>query len=170
LAGLAAAAVAQGQPAPPPAQAPAPAAPAAAAPPPPAASSIDVFNIPDNVRIFGQNELGSRKATATVNGTLITGTDVDQRTALMIAASGIQQRPTPEEVQRLRIEVLRQLIDETLKIQEAKALEIDITKDEIDQSYNRLAAERFNMSPAQLAQFLAQNGSSEQSLRRQVEG
>src|SRR5438105_4063206 len=86
LAALAAAAVAQAQPAPPPAAAPEPAAQPAAPPP---ASSIDVFNIPDNVKIFGQSELGSRKATATVNGTLITGTDIDQRTALMIAASGV---------------------------------------------------------------------------------
>jgi peptidyl-prolyl cis-trans isomerase SurA len=170
LAALAAAAVAQGQPAPAPAPAdpaPAPAAPAA---PPPAAASVDVFNIPDNVKILGRGELGSRKATATVNGTLITGTDIDQRVALIVAASGAQQPPTPAEMQQLRLTVLRQLIDETLQIQEAKSLELEVTKDEIDESYNRIAADRFNMSPDALGRFLAQAGSSEQSLRRQVEG
>jgi peptidyl-prolyl cis-trans isomerase SurA len=166
LAALAAAAVAQDQQQPAPAPQPAP----AAQPAPPPATSIDVFNIPDSVKILGPTELGSRKATATVNGTLITGTDVDQRVALIIAASGAPQRLSPAEIQQLRLTVLRQLIDETLQIQEAKALDIDVTKDEIDQSYNRLAAERFNMAPEALGRFLAQAGSSEQSLRRQVQG
>jgi hypothetical protein len=35
-------------------------------------SSVDTFAIPDNITILGNNELGERRATAIVNGTIIT--------------------------------------------------------------------------------------------------
>ncbi|MEO6041059.1 MAG: peptidylprolyl isomerase [Croceibacterium sp.] len=132
-------------------------------------SSSDVFNIPNNVKILGSAELNNRRATATVNGTLITGTDIDQRMALIVAANG-GQTITPEEKGRLRLQILRQLIDETLQIQEAKALDIEIGKDEVDESLQRLAAERFNLSLDSLQKYLLQIGSSDASLRRQIEG
>ncbi|MEO6152780.1 MAG: peptidylprolyl isomerase [Croceibacterium sp.] len=132
-------------------------------------NAADAFNIPADVKILGSTDLGSRKPTAIVNGTLITGTDVDQRTALVIAASGNKDVPA-DEVAKLRMQILRQLIDETLQIQEAKALDIAVAKDEIDESYNKLAADRFAMAPDALERYLAQAGSSTQSLRRQVEG
>jgi peptidyl-prolyl cis-trans isomerase SurA len=130
-------------------------------------ASADAFNIPENITILGENNPNLRKATATVNGTIITGTDVDQRVALIIAANGAQ--PTPEELQRLRLQVFRNLIDETLQIQEATTLEMAVTPEEVDEEYNRFAVERSGSVEALAAQ-LAASGSSPASLKRQIEG
>jgi len=106
-------------------------------------SSADTFNIPDNITILGPSELALRRPTAQVNGTIITGTDVDQRVALLLAANDARNVPE-EEVQRMRRQVLRNVIDETLQIQEAAAQEMAVTPEEVNQSYSRLATERFN--------------------------
>ncbi len=79
-----------------------------------------------------------------VNGDIITGTDVDQRLALILAAN--DNKPTAEETQRLRLQVLRNLIDETLQIQEAKASDIEISDEEVDQTYTRVAQQNFNQN------------------------
>lgn len=49
-----------------------------------------------------------------VNGDIVTGTDVDQRLALILAAN--ENKVSAEEMNRLRQQVLRNLIDETLQI------------------------------------------------------
>ena len=83
------------------------------------------LDIPDELTIFGKNDPNVRRATAIVNGDIITGTDVSQRLALIVAANGGEV--SEEEKQRLRLQVLRNLIDETLQIQEAEANEISIS-------------------------------------------
>ncbi len=133
-----------------------------------AASSADSFNIPEDVSILGPSDPNLRKATVKVNGTIITGTDVDQRVALILAAN--EAEPSPEELQRLRLQVFRNLIDETLQIQEAAALEFAVSQEEVNQTYARLAAERFNRSPEALDNYLLSIGSSPASLKRQIEG
>ena len=132
------------------------------------ASSADTFNIPDDIAILGPSDPNVRKATAKVNGTIITGTDVDHRVALIVAANGVQ--PSPEELQRLRLQVFRNLIDETLQIQEATALELEVTPQEVDEAYARLASERFNRAVDALDSYLLSVGSSPASLKRQIEG
>ncbi len=125
------------------------------------------LNIPANLQIFGKLDPNIRKATAIVNDTVITQTDVDQRVALIAAANNVKL--TNEDRERLRLQVLRQLIDETLQIQQAKTADVTITKDEIDQSVARVAR-NFNKTPAEFAAFLRANGSSDRSIRRQIEG
>jgi peptidyl-prolyl cis-trans isomerase SurA len=134
-----------------------------------AQGASDPFNIPDNVTILGPTDLGSRKATAIVNGALITGTDVDHRVALILAANDETNVPA-EELQRLRLQVLRALIDETLQIQEAAALEIEVTQDQVDQEYERVARQEFERSPEEMDKHLLSVGSSAQSLKRQLQG
>ena len=107
------------------------------------------------------------KATAMVNGEVITQTDVDQRLALLIIANG--EAPPAEEVQRLRQQVLRNLIDETLQIQAAKAEEITVTAADVERTLERVAANA-KQTTAQLASYLAANGSSVDTLKRQIEG
>lgn len=125
------------------------------------------LNLPKDMTVFGKSDPNVRKATAIVNGRIITGTDVDQRLALILAANG--GKVAPEEKERLRVQVLRNLIDETLQIQEAAAQDINIPKAEIDQSYERVAA-NFRQSPAQFDQYLRAQGSSATSIKRQIEG
>jgi peptidyl-prolyl cis-trans isomerase SurA len=126
------------------------------------------INIPENVRIFTQNDPNLRRATAVVNGDVVTGTDVDQRLALILAAN--ENKPSDEERTRLRLQVLRNLIDETLQIQAAKAAEIEIKNEEVDQTYSRVAAQNFGQNPAKMDDYLQRVGSSPASLKRQIRG
>jgi len=125
------------------------------------------LNLPKDVTVFGKSDPNVRKATAIVNNRIITGTDIDQRLALIITANG--GKVEAEEKERLRVQVLRNLIDETLQIQEAAANDIKIDPAEIQQSYERVAA-NFRQSPAQFDAYLREKGSSAASIKRQIEG
>lgn len=125
------------------------------------------LDIPQNLQIFGKVDPNVRKATAIVNDSVITATDVDQRMALIVAANDVKL--SPEDRERLRLQVLRQLIDETLQIQQAATAEVAITADEVDQSLSRVAA-NFKMTPVRFRAYLREKGSSERSIRRQIEG
>jgi len=130
-------------------------------------NSAEGLNLPSDVVVFGKNDPGVRKPTAIVNGDIITRTDVEQRLALILAANNT--RPPEEEIERLRTQVLRNLIDEVLQIQEAKANKIDVTRAEIDESFVRVAR-NFKRTPEQMAEYLQRMGSSSNSLKRQIEG
>ncbi len=119
-------------------------------------ASADSFNIPDNVTILGETDPNVRRASATVNGALITRTDVDQRVALVLAANDAKNVPE-EELKRLRLRVLRDLIDETLQIQEAKAQEMAVTQDEVDQAYARVAAEQYSRGIPEMEAYCARS-------------
>ncbi len=107
-------------------------------------------------------------ATAVVNGFVITETDIDQRVALLLAAN---QRPVSEdEMLRVRMQVLRNLIDETLQIQAAIAQELDISQAEVDQTYARVAAQNFGQEPGKMDEYLTSIGSAPQALKRQITG
>ncbi len=125
------------------------------------------LNIPANPTFFGSDP-NVRKATAIVNGDIITASDVDHRLALILASNGNAQIP-PEEAQRLREQVLRNLVDETLQIQAAKAEEIKVEQREIE-SYYQQYVKNFKQTPAQFEAYLRQIGSSPASLKRQVHG
>ena len=127
------------------------------------------LDLPANLQIFGKLDPNVRKPTAVVNEAVITGTDVDQRVALFVAAQGGDIKLTNEERDRIRLQVLRQLIDETLEIQEAKANDISVTSDEVNQFYARVAP-NFKQTPDKLGAYLRSHGSSDRALRRQIEG
>ncbi len=125
------------------------------------------LDIPTNLQIFGKLDPNIRKPTAIVNDTVITGTDVDQRVALVAMAN--EAKLSPEDRERLKLQVLRQLIDETLQIQEAKTADVVITPAELTQSYDAVS-KRFNRTPDTMRSYLRESGSSERSLKRQIEG
>ena len=130
-------------------------------------SSANNLNLPAQITTFGKADKNVRKATAIVNGDVITGTDVDQRLALVLLANG--GRVSDEEKERLRVQVLRNLIDESLQIQEAKSNEITIDKAEINQSFARVAT-NFRQSIDAFGKYLRDNRSSERTMKRQIEG
>jgi peptidyl-prolyl cis-trans isomerase SurA len=138
------------------------------APQPPAAvNSTQSLKLPQNPEVFGNAMPSVVKATALVNGDVITQTDVQQRLALLAIANG-GQIPA-NEVEALSQQVLRNLIDETLQIQAAKTEKIDVKKSDIDKTVQRVA-QNVKKTPEQLAAFLEANGSNIKSLRRQIEG
>ena len=126
------------------------------------------LDIPDELTIFGKNDPNVRRATAIVNGDIITGTDVSQRLALIVAANGGEV--SEEEKQRLRLQVLRNLIDETLQIQEAEANEISISDEEVDATFRQVAQQNFKQDLDAFDQYLRTQGSSTDTLKRQIKG
>jgi len=135
--------------------------------PQPQVNSSQSLKLPQNPQVFGSAMPSVIKATAIVNGDVVTQTDIDQRLALLVIANG-GQIPA-DEVQRLREQVLRNLIDETLQIQAAKTEKIDVKQSDIDKTVQRVAA-GVKKTPDQLAAMLEANGSNIKSLRRQIEG
>ncbi|WP_287447492.1 peptidylprolyl isomerase [Altererythrobacter sp.] len=133
-----------------------------------APAADDPLGIPADISLLGEANPNVRTATAIVNGHVITGTDVDQRVALVTSASNNQL--TEEELRRLQMQVLRNLIDETLQIQAAAAQEIEVTRAEVDDRYNTLAAQNFGQDPSAMDEYLISIGSSPASLKRQIEG
>lgn len=125
------------------------------------------LNLPSSPTVFGPATPDVIKATAIINGEVITRTDVDQRLALLAIANGGQIQP--EQAERLRQQVLRNLIDETLQIQAAKASKIEVTDEDIQRTLVRVAG-NVKQTPEQMAEYLKANGSSIRSIRRQIEG
>ncbi|MEQ1726128.1 MAG: peptidylprolyl isomerase [Sphingopyxis sp.] len=125
------------------------------------------LNIPANAQLFGDPSSNVYRPTATVNGEIITATDVDQRLALVRIANGGQV--PAEQLQQLRVEIFGQLVDEMLQIQEARANEIELEDADITAEFTRIAGS-LRQTPEQFTQFLAANGSSAASMRQQIRG
>lgn len=125
------------------------------------------LDLPQNLQIFGNSDPNVRKPTAIVNGYVITRTDVDQRFGLIVGLQGFKLNE--QEANQLRLQILRQLTDETIQIQEAKVNDIVVDADQIDRSFVGLSS-RFKRTPDEMRKWLRDIGSSERSLRRQIEG
>lgn len=108
----------------------------------------------DNLRII-----------AVVNESAITALDLATRLRIAIVASRLQD--TPEVRQRLAPQVLRALIDEQLRQQEAARQGIRIQESAIDGRLDQLAQEN-NMDRQQFEEMLTKNGIPVESLREQI--
>lgn len=126
------------------------------------------LDIPDGQQLFGKNDPNVRRATAQVNGEIITGTDIDHRLALIVAANN--NKLPPEEEERFRAQILTNLIDETLQIQEAAANEIEVKDEEVNQYFDRVAQQNFGRPAAEVDKYLTSIGSSVSTLKRQIKG
>ncbi|MFI8666738.1 peptidylprolyl isomerase [Qipengyuania sp. NPDC077410] len=128
----------------------------------------DLLGLPSDLSMLTNSDPNKRVATAVVNGFVITQTDIDQRVALLLAAN---ERPVSEqEMVRVRMQVLRNLIDETLQIQAALSQEIEVSQAEVDQTYARVAAQNFGQEPGKMDDYLTSIGSSPAALKRQITG
>ncbi len=102
---------------------------------------------------------------AVVNEDIVTLFDLDQRVAVAIGSAGL--RDSAELRARLRTQVLRTLIDETLQIAEARRLNLSITAANIEDA-KRVIETRNNIARGGLAKFLSDQGLNEQSVVRQI--
>jgi peptidyl-prolyl cis-trans isomerase SurA len=124
------------------------------------------LDIPTGQTLFKPNNPNVRKATAIVNGEIITGTDVDHRLSLIMI--GNEGQIPPEEINRFRLQILSNLIDETLQTQEAEVHEIKVTDKEVDNYFNEISQQNFKMSAKDAEKYLLSNNSSVATLKRQV--
>ncbi len=114
------------------------------------------------------NIIAPRSSTgiaALVNGVIISNYDVDQRTALFLATSGV--RPTAEDLPKIRAQVLRSLEDELIQMQEANRHRIGVTKGEVDKALQSIAADN-KTTVAQIVNTIGQAGVSATTFAQQV--
>ena len=95
-----------------------------------------------------------------VNGEPITQLDIDQRSKLLEVSSPTHKAPP-------RQEVLDELIDEKLKVREAKRWGIDPTDSDVDSAFTA-AAQRFHQSTDQFVQTLTKAGVTPQTFRARL--
>jgi peptidyl-prolyl cis-trans isomerase SurA len=127
------------------------------------------LNIPSDVSFVGPTaQPNVARATAIVNDDIITRSDIDHRLALFLGSQPNAQ-VSPEEMQILQAQVLRNLIDETLQIQAARERDIEIEQRDVDRYYAQYAR-GFGHTPQTFAQYLASIGSSDRSAKRQILG
>jgi peptidyl-prolyl cis-trans isomerase SurA len=129
-----------------------------------ATRTFSANDLPELV-VLGDVDPTLRKAQAIVNGDVITDTDIDQRLGLVLAANG--GRIDDAEKQRLRLQIIRNLIDEKLQLQEASENDVRIPEAEVTRSFERIA-QNFKRTPVQFEAYLRQNNSSSNSLKAQI--
>ncbi len=95
-----------------------------------------------------------------VNGEPITQLDIDQRSKLLEVSSPTHKAPS-------RQEVLDELIDEKLKVREAKRWGIDPTNSDVDSAF-AAAAQRFHQSTEQFIQTLSKAGVTSMTFRARL--
>jgi len=108
---------------------------------------------------------GALKIAAVVNDEVVSVYDLSQRILLVIAFSNLPN--TPQNQQRIAPDVLRRLIIEKLRMQEAKRLEIEVPEEAVRRSIADLEKQR-NIPPGKMDEALAQKGIDPETLRQQV--
>lgn len=93
-----------------------------------------------------------------VNGEPITNMDIEQRSKLILMTT--RKQPSREEV-------VNELIDEKVKIREAKKFGVDPTSADVDQSYAQMG-QRMRLTADQLTQVLEKQGVRPDTLRSRI--
>jgi peptidyl-prolyl cis-trans isomerase SurA len=102
---------------------------------------------------------------ATVNDESISDYELRQRVALFIATSGLN--PSPEDMKRIRTQMLAKMEDEKIQLQEAVKKHITVSPVEVDKNINGLLAQN-HLTIEQLRTILIGAGASELALRSQI--
>lgn len=105
------------------------------------------------------------RIAAVVNDDVVSVYDLKERTRLAIFSTGLED--TPELRRRIEQQVLRTLIDERLELEEAKRLNITVSKHDLDVGV-RVIEQQNHVPKGTLANYLAENGVSFQTLLDQL--
>lgn len=106
------------------------------------------------------------RIAAIVNDEVVSIYDLSMRTSLVLVSS--RMADTAETRRRMAPEVLRGLIDEKVKMQEAKRLNIKVSRQDIDSTLARIEKQN-NLPPGGLGQFLARQGVPKPVLVERIE-
>jgi peptidyl-prolyl cis-trans isomerase SurA len=105
------------------------------------------------------------RIAAVVNGDVISDADIGNRARLFAISTGLPM--SPDVIDRLRPQILRQLIDERLRVQEAQRRKIVIQDAQIAAAIKEIES-RNNMQPGALRAKLASDGVSNRTLIDQI--
>jgi len=106
----------------------------------------------------GGSPAPAQSVACMVNGDPITNFDIEQRTKLNFLTT---------HKQAAREEVVSELIDEKVKIKEAKKFGVDPTSTDIDQSYGQMSS-RMRITPDQLTKSLESQGIRPDTLKSRI--
>jgi len=102
---------------------------------------------------------------AIVNTDAISGRDVDDRMTMLMASSGLPQ--TQEIRDKIRPQVIAGLIDEQIKLQEAKRLELKVTPEEIAQGFSTIAQQN-KLTPQEFEEMIIRTGIKRKTMEDQI--
>jgi peptidyl-prolyl cis-trans isomerase SurA len=105
------------------------------------------------------------RIVAVVNGDVISNTDVESRARLFALSTGLQL--TPDVLDRLKHQIVQQLVDERLRMQAVEKAKIVVPDAEIAAAIKDIEA-RNNLPPGALRQKLAASGVSPLTLIDQI--
>lgn len=126
------------------------------------------LQLPNGQKFYGILDPNTRRATAIINGEILTGTDVEHRLSLLLALRNVEA--DEERRQSLKPQILADLIDETLQIQEAAANEIEVSNIDLERRAEARSQQMFNRPLSELDSYLREIGSSRESFIRLVRG
>lgn len=113
--------------------------------------ALPCFLLAFSMSAFAASE---QRIAAIVNDDVVSVQDLNDRLSLVLLTSRIPDQDQARA--RLRQQILRGLVEETLQLQEARRLSIRAEQGEIEQAVADIA-ERNEMSPEQMLDFLAEN-------------
>ncbi len=119
---------------------------------------VPAFAIALALMLCSTSPLKAQSVAVMVNGEPITNYDIEQRTKLNFLTT--HKQPT-------RQEVIEELIDEKVKIKEAKKFGVDPSSSDIEQSYAAMSA-RMRISPEQLTRSLESQGIRADTLKSRI--
>jgi peptidyl-prolyl cis-trans isomerase SurA len=105
------------------------------------------------------------RIAAVVNDDVISAYDLNSRVRMVVASSKIAV--TQEVISRLTAQILRSLIDEKLKLQLAKQLDVDVSEADIQNTFNNVERQN-NIPPGMLDEFLRREGIDKAELTKQI--
>jgi peptidyl-prolyl cis-trans isomerase SurA len=97
----------------------------------------------------------STGVAATVNESVISNYDLDQRTALFVATSGVH--PSKDELPQIRTQELRSLEDEVIEFQEAAKHKITVSNADVEKALQNISSDN-HFTIEQLMGTIAQAG------------
>lgn len=100
-----------------------------------------------------------------VNQDAISASDVRERMKLILASSGLQ--PSKELQEKVKPQIVNQLIEEKLKIQEATRLKFDVTQAEINEGVTTVAQQN-KLTADQFRKMISSRGIDVKTLEDQV--
>jgi peptidyl-prolyl cis-trans isomerase SurA len=110
------------------------------------------------VCLAGAPSAHAQAVVVMVNGDPITTFDIEQRTKLIV----LTNHTTPS-----RQDVIQQLIDDKLKVKEAKKFSVDLSQSDVDETYAQMGS-RMRMSPDQLSKVLEAQGIRPETLKARL--
>ena len=125
-----------------------------------------VFVLPpitDAASVAAQTQLTG--IAAVVNSDPVTRRDLEMRLRMVIVSSGLP--PDQSTIRRIRPQVLRNLIEDNLKLQEAKNRNVSVSPVELRTAMSEIE-QRINMQPGRMLQMLKQNNIDRATLDTQL--